>query len=81
MKKVKFLQHGLLLSTLLLSIVILVAIGFSSCSSSKKYGQTVNHNPTRYQKVRVKQVRWNTTTSTSTTYYIKKQKQPKRYNP
>lgn len=67
------------LFTLLLAVVIL-AVGFSSCSSSKQYGQT-EHKRSSYQRVKVKQPRWNTSTSTSTTYYIKKQKPRKRYNP
>ncbi|MBO2525424.1 MAG: hypothetical protein IKP54_01540 [Bacteroidales bacterium] len=65
---------------LLLGFVAVMAICLPSCSSSKKYGQ-VEHKRSSYRDVRVKQPRWNTTTSTSTTYYIKKQKPRKRYNP
>ena len=66
--------------TLLLCLVAVIAICLPACSSSKKYGQT-EHKRSSYKDVRVKQPNWNTTTSTSTTYYIKKQKQPKRYTP
>ncbi len=76
MKKGKFTY----LSFLVITIFAVFAIVFSSCSSQKNYGQTIHKNA-HYQRVRVKQAKWNTTTSTSTTYYIKKQKQPKRYNP
>lgn len=80
MKNNGLFQHKFFrLFTLLLAVVILAA-GFSSCSSSKKYGQT-EHKRSSYQRVKVKQPRWNTATSTSTTYYIKKQKPRKRYNP
>lgn len=80
MKNNGLFQHKFFrLITLLLAVVIL-AVGFSSCSSSKHYGQT-EHKHSSYQRVKVKQPRWNTTTSTSTTYYIKKQKPRKRYNP
>ena len=65
---------------LLLAFVAVIALCLPSCSSSKKYGQT-EHKRSTYKDVRVKQPRWNTTTSTSTTYYIKKQKPRKRYNP
>ncbi|MCQ2270050.1 MAG: hypothetical protein MJZ52_02325 [Bacteroidales bacterium] len=67
-------------SFLVITVFAVLAIVFSSCSAQKKYGQSVHKN-SHYQRVRVKQAKWNTTTSTSTTYYIKKQKQPKRYNP
>lgn len=75
------LQHRLFhFFTIVFAIMIMVGLGFTSCSSSKHYGQTV-HQRSSYKSVKVKQPRWNTTTSTSTTYYIKKQKPRKRYNP
>ena len=81
MKNNGLFQHKFFrLFTLLVAVVILT-VGFSSCSSSKHYGQTQHKYRSSYKDVRVKQPRWNTTTSTSTTYYIKKQKPRKRYNP
>lgn len=81
MKKIGLFQHRfILLFSLLLVLAIGFGLTFSSCSSSKHYGQT-QHKCSQYRNVRVKQPRWNTATSTSTTYYIKKQKPRKRYNP
>lgn len=80
MKKNGLFQHKFFqLFTFMLAVIVL-AIGFSSCNTSKHYGQT-EHKRSEYRDVRVKQPRWNTTTSTSTTYYIKKQKPRKRFNP
>ena len=81
MKNNGLFQHKLVsLFVLVLAVVVIFGVGFSSCSTSKHYGQT-EHKRTEYRDVRVKQPRWNTTTSTSTTYYIKKQKPRKRFNP
>lgn len=80
MKNNGLFQHKFFqLITFLLAMTVM-SIGFSSCSTSKHYGQT-EHKRSEYRDVRVKQPRWNTTTSTSTTYYIKKQKPRKRFNP
>lgn len=80
MKNNGLFQHKFLqLFTFMLAVAVM-AIGFSACSTSKNYGQT-EHKRTKYSHVKVKQPRWNTTTSTSTTYYIKKQKPRKRFNP
>lgn len=80
MKNNRFSQHRFIVFSLLFTIVATVSICLTSCSTQKKYGQTIHKNSS-YKDVRVKQPRWNTTTSTSTTYYIKKQKNRKRYNP
>lgn len=73
-------QHRLIYVFSLLLAIITVSAICLSCSSSKQYGQS-EHKRSQYKTVKVKQPRWNTTTSNSTTYYIKKQKQRKRYNP
>ena len=80
MKKNGLFQHRFVSLLVLILAVVICGVGFSSCSSSRHYGQT-EHKRSSYRDVRVKQPRWNTTTSTSTTYYIKKQKPRKRYNP
>ena len=81
MKNNGFLKHKTFcFISLLFAFFVFLSFSLPSCSTSKKYGQT-NHQKTSYKHVKVKQPRWNTATSTSTTYYIKKQKQPKRYNP
>lgn len=80
MKSNRFLQHRFIFFSLLFTILATVALCLGSCSAQKKYGQTIHKN-SRYKDVRVKQPRWNTATSTSTTYYIRKQTPRKRYNP
>ncbi|MCR5550019.1 MAG: hypothetical protein K6F40_03675 [Bacteroidales bacterium] len=66
-----------LFSTLTL-LLCAILIGFTSvsCSSSKS---TTRKKPS-YAKGRDMRPRWNTTTSTHQTYYIKKRKPHKRYN-
>lgn len=81
MEKNRILQHRTLSYSLLLTVVVFLVFSISSCSTSKRYGQTSSHQRTSYRQVRVKQARWNTTTSTATVYYIKKPKQRKKYNP
>lgn len=80
MKNNRFSQHRFFFISLVFMMVASIIFCLNSCSSQKKYGQTIHKNSS-YKDVRVKQPRWNTTTSTSTTYYIKKQKPRKRYNP
>lgn len=65
-----------------LFIMALVSFGvvFSSCSASYRIKKS-EHKHSSYKQVRAKQPKWNSTTSLYTTYYIKKQKQPKRFNP
>ena len=66
-----------LFSTLtLLLCAVLIGLTSVSCSSSKS---TTRKRPT-YTKARDMRPKWNTTTSTHQTYYIKKRKPHKRYN-
>lgn len=55
--------------------VLLLGFAAMSCSSSK--GNT--RKKPAYSKGRTSQAKWNTTTSTHRTYYIKKRKPHKRY--
>lgn len=63
------------LSVLILGILLLCT--FNSCSSSKHAAK----RPISYSKQKTRQARWNSTTSRTTTYYIKKRSLRKRHNP
>lgn len=59
------------------SFFVLVLLCFSACQTSRNY----NQSSTRYTKVKTRyQPHWNSTTSQSTTYYIKKHSTKKNHN-
>lgn len=60
---------------LLLCAILICAT--TSCSTSSK----TTKRPISYSKKKTKQARWNSTTSRTTTYYIKKRSLRKRHNP
>lgn len=63
------------LVVLLLGAIMLCSL--SSCNTSSK----ATKKPVAYSKKQTKQARWNSTTSRTTTYYIKKRSLRKRHNP
>lgn len=62
---------------IILIFFVFIACTIVSCSSSRNTAK----RPISYSRQKTKQPRWNTTTSPTTTYYIKKHSTRKRHNP